>query len=214
MAYKKSSVTKQNIIEAAIKLFNEKGYYDTNIKEIAAEAGIAHPCIYYYFESKESLAREIFDNIADKIRSVTAKIYEENRDLLLNIMINYILIFRYIAFNKTTQAVYLDLVRYCNYDKSNFNRLKNTYFKAFKDFFAEYNVEATDQQINAYILTSDACAKALFKGMVNCLLDFSLEEAADYFFRHMLICNIKISEEVYIEKLKEAFRICDDINLQ
>jgi hypothetical protein len=91
--------------------------------------------------------------------------------------------------------------------------IKKTFFNTFKDFFAEYSVEMTDEQINAYILTSDACAKALFKGIVNGLLDFSLKEAADYFFRHMLISNIKISEDIYIKKLEEAFRICDNIEL-
>lgn len=213
MAYKKSSITKKRIIEATIKLINEKGYYDTNIKDIAREADIAHPCIYYYFDNKESIAREIFDNIAEKIHHAAVKTYEENPDLLLNTMINYILIFKHIAINKTTQVVYYDLVQYCNYDKTNLNRLKNTAFSGMKSFFIEYNVEMTDNQITACILTSDAFAKALFKGIINGHLDFTLEEAADYFFRHMVISKIRISEEIYTKKLNEAFRICETINI-
>lgn len=213
MAYKKSSITKEKIIDATIKLFNEKGYYDTNIKDIAREADIAHPSIYYYFDNKESIAREIFDNIAEKIHNTSVKIYEENPDLLLNTMINYILMFKYIAINKTTQVVYYDLVQYCNYDKTNLDRLKNTAFSGMKSFFEEYNIEMTDNQITACILTSDAFAKALFKGIINGHLDFSLEEAADYFFRHMVISKIRISEDIYTQKFKEAFRICEAINI-
>jgi len=211
MAYKKSAETRQRIVEATKKLIVEKGYYDTNIKDIAQEANIAHPCIYYYFKNKESIAREIFDNVSDKVLHASAAIYKENPDLLLNTMISYILLFKHIATKKATQTVYYDLVQYSNYDKANLDRLKKTLFKRMSELYEEYHGEVTDEQITAFILTSDAFAKALFKGMLNGLLNFTLEDAADYFFRHMLLSNLKISEEVYKEKLEEAFRVCETV---
>ncbi len=213
MAYKKSAETRQRIVDATKKLIVEKGYYDTSIKDIAREANIAHPCIYYYFNNKENIAREIFDNAVEKILQASATIYKENPDPMLRTMVTYILLFKYVATKKTTQTVYYDLVQYSNYDKPNINRLKNTVFKELMELFLEYNGNITDNQITAYIITSDAFAKALFKGIMNGLLDFSLEEAADYFFRHMLISILKISEEAYKEKFKKAFRLCETIDL-
>ena len=52
----KRSIEKKNkIIEAAYKLFNEKGYHNTNTAEIAKEAGFSTGCLYDYFIDKEDL---------------------------------------------------------------------------------------------------------------------------------------------------------------
>ena len=213
MAYKKSIETRKKIIDTAIKLFNEKGYYDTNIKDIADELNIVHSSIYYYFKNKEYIAREIFDDIAEKIAKITKQIYEEKNDILLVILVMYILIFKYLALNKATQSLYYDIIRFSDYDKKNLERLKNTYFEGIKILYDKYNVELPENLMIAYILTSDAFAKALFKGIVNGFLDFSLREAIDYFCRHMLINDIKITEDVYIRTLEEAFKICENIDL-
>ena len=44
-----------SIIEAALKVFGEKGYYNATISEIARTAGVSEATIYEYFGSKEDL---------------------------------------------------------------------------------------------------------------------------------------------------------------
>ncbi len=51
---------KESIFEAAVHCFNEKGYYETTIDTIAAEAKISKGGIYYHFKSKKSLFIELF----------------------------------------------------------------------------------------------------------------------------------------------------------
>lgn len=55
----RSKETKAKIIEVAIRLFAEKGYYKTNSKEIAREAGIAIGSFYAYFKDKKALFIEV-----------------------------------------------------------------------------------------------------------------------------------------------------------
>ena len=43
------------IIDAALKVFGEKGYYNATISEIARAAGVSEATIYEYFGSKEDL---------------------------------------------------------------------------------------------------------------------------------------------------------------
>lgn len=43
------------IIDAALQVFGEKGYYNATISEIAREAGVSEATIYEYFGSKEDL---------------------------------------------------------------------------------------------------------------------------------------------------------------
>jgi|AntRauTorckE5430_2_1112549.scaffolds.fasta_scaffold04877_2 AcrR family transcriptional regulator len=45
----------ENIANAALRLFGEKGYHSTSIAQIALEAGVSKGLLYNYFESKEAL---------------------------------------------------------------------------------------------------------------------------------------------------------------
>jgi TetR/AcrR family fatty acid metabolism transcriptional regulator len=44
-----------SIIDSALKVFGEKGYYNATIAEIARDAGVSEATIYEYFGSKEDL---------------------------------------------------------------------------------------------------------------------------------------------------------------
>ena len=61
------------------------------------------------------------------------------------------------------------------------------------------------------VLASDAFAKAMFKGIVRGLLDFSLEEATDYFLRRTLLPDVPVPEAEYRRKLRRAFKICEGL---
>src|SRR5207253_10050278 len=47
--------TKDRIIEAAYQALVKRGYHETSMKDIAAEAGVAPGLARYYFETKEDL---------------------------------------------------------------------------------------------------------------------------------------------------------------
>lgn len=49
------------IMEAAIQVFSQKGYHQSKMEEIAAEAGIGKGTIYEYFPSKLHLLQEIME---------------------------------------------------------------------------------------------------------------------------------------------------------
>lgn len=58
---------RNQILDAAAKVFAEKGFHPTTIKDIANEAGIAHGTIYNYFENKTALLLGIFDRMKSSI---------------------------------------------------------------------------------------------------------------------------------------------------
>lgn len=51
---------RRQILEAAVKVFAEKGFHAARVGDIAEEAGIAYGLVYHYFESKEDLLETIF----------------------------------------------------------------------------------------------------------------------------------------------------------
>ncbi len=47
--------TKDRIVQAAYRALVKRGYHETSMKDIAAEAGVAPGLAHYYFETKEDL---------------------------------------------------------------------------------------------------------------------------------------------------------------
>jgi TetR/AcrR family fatty acid metabolism transcriptional regulator len=68
----KDDTKHQKIIQAAAKVFAEKGFYNSRVSEIAKEANVADGTIYLYFKNKDdiliSLFEEEFGRIVDNIR--------------------------------------------------------------------------------------------------------------------------------------------------
>lgn len=64
---KQTRDTEQLILEAAIKEFSTKGFDGARTSTIAANAGVTHAMLHYYFRTKEKLFERIFK---DKIRYI------------------------------------------------------------------------------------------------------------------------------------------------
>ena len=63
----RSKQTKEKIVQAAIQLFQNRGYEGTTSNEIAAEAGVSVGSFYVYFTDKRQLLLSIFDRLADEM---------------------------------------------------------------------------------------------------------------------------------------------------
>lgn len=54
---------RNDILEAARRVFEKKGFHNTKIEDIAKHANIAHGTVYRYFPSKAALATEIIGHL-------------------------------------------------------------------------------------------------------------------------------------------------------
>ena len=72
----------RRILEAAITVFAEQGYFQSTIAQIAKEAGVADGTIYLYFKNKDDIlvqfyqykTRQIFERFRDAVsHPVTAE---------------------------------------------------------------------------------------------------------------------------------------------
>jgi AcrR family transcriptional regulator len=57
------------VIRAAARAFNERGYHNTSLDDIAAALGVTKPTVYYYVENKEQLLFECFRAGLEPIRT-------------------------------------------------------------------------------------------------------------------------------------------------
>jgi AcrR family transcriptional regulator len=75
----RSKQTKEKIVQAAIRLFQERGYEKTTSNDIASEAGVSVGSFYVYFTDKRQLLLTIFDRLADELyKNVFASLKPEH----------------------------------------------------------------------------------------------------------------------------------------
>lgn len=51
---------RQQILDAAVRVFAQRGYESSRVGDIAAEAGVAYGLVYHYFESKDAVLEAVF----------------------------------------------------------------------------------------------------------------------------------------------------------
>lgn len=61
----KKLLKRKAILEAAAKVFSEKGYIDSSIKNITDEASVSVGSFYSYFNNKEEVLVQIYEEISD-----------------------------------------------------------------------------------------------------------------------------------------------------
>jgi TetR/AcrR family fatty acid metabolism transcriptional regulator len=92
---KKNNEKYHRILEAAVKVFADQGFFQSTVSQIAKEAGVADGTIYLYFENKDDILVQFFsyktkqvfarfreevdkaDNTIDKLRNLIRRHLEE-----------------------------------------------------------------------------------------------------------------------------------------
>lgn len=129
--------TKNKIIEESKRMFEEKGFDKTSIKEIARAVGIANGTIFNYFESKEEIY--LATMISKSSKTITMYLPLEKRDCLFKHLIEVIvkdvskslllekevlteIVFVSLKLRKRKEISFSDLV---NLDRNYINRIES-----------------------------------------------------------------------------------------
>jgi len=67
----------QEILQAAIHVYAEKGYAASEIGEIAERAGLARGLVYHYFKNKQTLFRELLEHVMEQTQHFTKAHFEQ-----------------------------------------------------------------------------------------------------------------------------------------
>ena len=92
------------ILEAALRLFSEKGYHNVSMHEIAGEAEFGIGTLYKFFRNKEELYKALIMEMAEKWHHALIQVLEQERNPLRAIK-------RYITVHQELFYANLPLVR-------------------------------------------------------------------------------------------------------
>jgi AcrR family transcriptional regulator len=137
---------KDQIIEAARKLFHQYGFKKVSMDEIAKEAGVTKKTIYLYFYSKEELLKYFILEEIEKMKEILEEVENKNSDF----------------FETVNQAIY----RLLKYKKEqNFLTTIEKEAEWLKNPALVQNLKLIDEQIQNYIREKLIIAKE--KGYIN-----------------------------------------------
>ena len=64
---RKGAESRGRLLEAAKQIFEENGFLDSRISDIAERAGLSHGSFYHYFDSKEEVFREVAAAVDERL---------------------------------------------------------------------------------------------------------------------------------------------------
>lgn len=65
-----AAVTRARILDAALELFADRGFYGTSMRQIAAAAGLTSGALYHHFESKEAILWGVLNDVMGRGQGV------------------------------------------------------------------------------------------------------------------------------------------------
>jgi AcrR family transcriptional regulator len=70
--------TRDRIIDAAVKIFAERGYGSTSVRDIAERARIRVSTLYHYFRSKDDMYAEVQRRVDTAVRDIVVSCLDED----------------------------------------------------------------------------------------------------------------------------------------
>lgn len=91
-----ADVTRQQLLESALRVFSEKGYAATRLSDIAAAAHVTRGAIYHHFGNKKELFIALFKDRSDPYFQIVSEILssdipslEKIRKLMMKMLKNF-----------------------------------------------------------------------------------------------------------------------------
>jgi AcrR family transcriptional regulator len=69
----RGEATRQRVLEAAERVFGDKGYYGASVTEITRAAGVAQGTFYLYFRGKKEIFLDLVDSIGSRLLQSTLR---------------------------------------------------------------------------------------------------------------------------------------------
>ncbi len=183
---------RQQIVEALHKCLLKKPFDKTSIKDIAAEAGINHGMLHYYFKNKEDILLNYIEYIIDLYKTMFNEWIETNNDSFNSpkdfLIASFNFMYQRITLNRDLSKIFIEIWEISNYNE----KVKEKVRKAYKEWIeavSELIMKQLDDKETAVLLSTALVAflegLSMFSVMFN-KEDFPLEALLDKFKEFLL----------------------------
>ncbi|MDK2862133.1 MAG: hypothetical protein PWP33_1336 [Thermodesulfobacterium sp.] len=141
--------TKKRLLEAALKVFSEKGFLGATTKEIAKQAGVAEVTLFRHFGSKENLFAETINQYSflPKLKEILPEIKTEPPDIALKkIAREFLNVFE--SKKNLIRIMYTDFYRYPDYIKKIHEFIVESIIELISSYFNELIERGIFRRVN------------------------------------------------------------------
>ncbi len=69
---RRGTALRDQVLDTALTLFSEHGYFNTSIHDIRRAAGVSIGAIYHHFGNKETLAKSLYDRLVSRMQATVS----------------------------------------------------------------------------------------------------------------------------------------------
>ena len=78
-AANKPDGAREKVLATALRLFTEKGYFSTSMRDITRESAVSTGSIYHHFKDKEGVAAALYQSMIERMRSDLQQIIDSHQ---------------------------------------------------------------------------------------------------------------------------------------
>ncbi|MBZ5215570.1 MULTISPECIES: TetR/AcrR family transcriptional regulator [Bacillus] len=151
---------KEQILEAGLEVFAEKGYYNTTTALIAEKAGISQPYIFRFYKTKEELFGAALDRAFERILQTFQNVESSSEQIVANMIKAYEELSvshpNEIALQVIGLSVTEESIRNCS--KTGLSRIRNYTLERFQ----EANVPNAEREVTTFLARGILCNISYF----------------------------------------------------
>jgi len=177
---------RNKVLETALDLFSEFGYFNTSIHDIRRTAGVSIGAIYHHFTNKEALAKSLYDELLQQMDELISQVALENTSCYEQSKAIIAMLFD-LTMTKPKMVQFILLAKHREYLKDEPPICSSRPFKTMRQVIEQGIKDNTVRDIEPWV-----AATAMFGGalrMMSLQLDNVLEQPLDNFFDDVVDCG-------------------------
>ena len=74
-----STPARDQVLATALRLFTERGYFNTSVQDVVRDSGVSTGSIYHHFKDKEGIAKALYDGLVVHMGTAIADIQTQHK---------------------------------------------------------------------------------------------------------------------------------------
>lgn len=202
----RASIQKNNILKCSFALFKEKGYNNTTTREIADASEIRKGLLHYYYNQKEDIIIEMYDNILTTLNNfVDRECIENIRGCTYYAVLN-VLYYRIMSSETYLSDLLSEIMVLRNLTQIKIEKSVKSCFRIIK----KYKLPFTEYQLFLATIVATGAEAELLSNIKGKNIKMTHDKLATT-INKLLFTMLKIGENEIKEINEEALKIADTI---
>lgn len=204
----RASIQKNNILKNSFALFKKNGYKNTTTREIAQASGIRKGLLHYYYNQKEDIIIEIYDNILTCLNNLVDREHSRSINGCTYYAVLNILYFRLMASRPYLTDLLSEMMLSHNLTQIKIEKSVKSCFRIIQ----KYKLEITEYQLFLATIVAAGAEAELLSNIRQKKIKMTYDKLATT-INKILFTMLKINENEIKTSNEEALKFADNIDI-